>query len=73
MIARFFFIFYAALIAIAPLHAADLGTNGNSGLRVGTFDIDATPPIGSMMVYDPMTKPSGPRIARAGHRPAWGR
>jgi hypothetical protein len=25
------------------------------GLRVATFDIDATPPIGSMMAYDPVT------------------
>jgi len=24
----------------------------SSQLRVGTFDIDATPPIGSMMAYD---------------------
>jgi len=55
MIARFLFIWSAALIAILPLHAADLDTNGTSGLRIGTFDIDATPPIGSMMAYDPMT------------------
>jgi hypothetical protein len=26
-----------------------------AGLRVATFDIDATPPIGSMMAYDPVT------------------
>ena len=26
-----------------------------SGLRVATFDVDATPPIGSMMAYDPVT------------------
>src|SRR5687768_1189596 len=26
-----------------------------STLRVATFDIDATPPIGSMMAYDPVT------------------
>src|SRR6185436_725928 len=26
-----------------------------SGLRVATFDIDATPPIGSHMAYDPVT------------------
>src|SRR5689334_427919 len=55
MIARFFLLWSAALIVIARLHGADLGTNDNSGLRVGTFDIDATPPIGSMMAYDPMT------------------
>jgi hypothetical protein len=26
-----------------------------SGLRVATFDVDATPPIGSMLAYDPVT------------------
>jgi hypothetical protein len=26
-----------------------------SGLRVATFDIDATPPVGSHMAYDPVT------------------
>jgi len=25
------------------------------GLRVATFDVDATPPVGSMMAYDPVT------------------
>ena len=24
-------------------------------LRVATFDVDATPPVGSMMAYDPVT------------------
>src|SRR5438874_10118629 len=27
----------------------------SSGLRLATFDIDATPPIGSQMAYDPVT------------------
>ena len=26
-----------------------------STLRIGTFDVDATPPVGSMMAYDPVT------------------
>src|SRR5579863_2571781 len=26
-----------------------------ASLRVATFDVDATPPIGSMMAYDPVT------------------
>src|SRR2546423_9577361 len=26
-----------------------------SGLRLATFDVDATPPIGSHMAYDPVT------------------
>jgi hypothetical protein len=36
--------------ASSPAHAAE-----PSSLRVSTFDIDATPPIGSMMAYDPVT------------------
>src|SRR5436189_1579470 len=28
---------------------------GSAALQVATFDIDATPPIGSMMAYDPVT------------------
>jgi len=37
----------AALLAIScPVVAAD------APLRLGTFDIDATPPVGSMMAYD---------------------
>ncbi len=27
----------------------------SAGLRLATFDVDATPPIGSMMAYDPVT------------------
>ena len=34
--------------AIAPV-------SGAAGLRLATFDIDATPPIGSHMAYDPVT------------------
>src|SRR4051812_45275999 len=30
-------------------------TRAAEAFRVGTFDIDATPPIGSMMAYDPVT------------------
>jgi len=30
-------------------------TAGSAGLRMATFDVDATPPIGSMMAYDPVT------------------
>ena len=37
--------------AIAVSHAAD----GRSGppVRVGVFDVDASPPIGSPLAYDP--------------------
>src|SRR5258705_9111121 len=40
----------ALLIVILPLHSA-----GTSGLQLATFDIDATPPVGSHMAYDPVT------------------
>ncbi len=30
-------------------------TTQPSGLRVATFDVDATPPVGSMLAYDPVT------------------
>src|SRR5688572_20905697 len=39
----------AAATAFAPIDAA------SSILRIAAFDVDATPPIGSMMAYDPVT------------------
>src|SRR3954451_4406940 len=55
MWARLLLIFPLAL-AVGGMHAADSSaTNQNAGLRLSTFDIDATPPIGSMMAYDPVT------------------
>jgi hypothetical protein len=40
----------------ATLAATDVFDHTNSpGLRIATFDIDATPPVGSMMAYDPVT------------------
>lgn len=39
---------------VAP--AAEPSTNPVApGLRVATFDVDATPPVGSMLAYDPVT------------------
>jgi len=35
--------------------AAQPATDPPANLRVATFDVDATPPIGSMMAYDPVT------------------
>jgi hypothetical protein len=37
---------FACLVANAPAAAAD------GGLRLATFDVDATPPVGYMMAYD---------------------
>ena len=38
-----------ALPALPAAHAAD-------GLRLATFDVDATPPVGSMLAYDPVVR-----------------
>jgi len=41
-----------------PLSAAETAVSSalsTSALRVATFDVDATPPVGSMMAYDPVT------------------
>jgi hypothetical protein len=38
------------VIALALLHSSIAAAE--SGLRLGTFDVDATPPVGSMMAYD---------------------
>src|SRR5438876_573696 len=47
-----------ALAATIQSHAGGAPSPINSisaGLRIATFDVDATPPIGSMMAYDPVT------------------
>ena len=46
------------LTASARVPAAELANTSNShpsGLRIATFDVDATPPVGSMMAYDAVT------------------
>src|ERR1041385_6759684 len=58
MLTRFFAATLAVLSSSSWLHAAESADPTNpppSTLRVATFDIDATPPIGSMMAYDPVT------------------
>ncbi|MCX6908664.1 MAG: hypothetical protein NTY01_11550 [Verrucomicrobia bacterium] len=42
-------VLFAALCAFAA-------TPGNEGLRLATFDVDATPPVGSMLAYDPVVR-----------------
>src|SRR5437773_3283186 len=44
-----FYIWISLVLASVALGAE------KAALRMGTFDIDATPPIGSMMAYDPVT------------------
>src|SRR5689334_16022869 len=34
---------------------APLGSGSGALVRLATFDVDATPPIGSLLAYDPMT------------------
>src|SRR5437867_347049 len=46
------------LTANSPLAAAEASTRTNltsATLRIASFDVDATPPIGSRMAYDPVT------------------
>lgn len=53
MLNRWFFLLALTLtLGVPPALAAG---GESSGLRLATFDLDATPPIGSMMAYDPVT------------------
>jgi hypothetical protein len=45
-------LFLAVTAAAAPVNAT---LQSSSGLSLARFDIDATPPLGSMMAYDPVT------------------
>ena len=50
--------FLACVLCATGLHLAaaeSTGPTNTAPLRVATFDIDATPPIGSMMAYDAVT------------------
>src|SRR5216117_1873372 len=46
--------FFACVLCVASFQLAAAETN-STPLRIATFDVDATPPIGSMMAYDPVT------------------
>lgn len=50
----------ASLIA-SPLHSQDAG---GKGLRAGVFSVDATPPVGSPLAYDPMEGVDSPLSCR---------
>ncbi len=56
---RSLFVVACGLLMVSPRAAAvepSVSTNVVPGsLRIATFDVDATPPIGSMMAYDPVT------------------
>lgn len=57
MFSRFGASLAAFSISVTLLAAAEVSParSPSSPLRVATFDVDATPPIGSMMAYDPVT------------------
>jgi hypothetical protein len=42
--------------AAAPAAAEGVAAAPASGLRLATFDVDATPPVGSAMAYDPVKR-----------------
>ena len=48
----------AVRLALAVLFSSALGVFGAAAepLRVATFDVDATPPVGYMMAYDPVVR-----------------
>ncbi len=56
---KFLMIVACGLLTVNPRATAGespASTNaGSANLRIATFDIDATPPIGAMMAYDPVT------------------
>ena len=49
-----FILFSLAVMAIAVFFAFQSGAKEAGNVRVGTFAVDATPPIGSPMAYDPI-------------------
>jgi hypothetical protein len=58
MFARYLIVVWTFLAGFQVLPAREpdqLRNSATSSFRVATFDIDATPPIGSLMAYDPVT------------------
>src|SRR6266850_7890890 len=56
--ARILLIVVCALLTLSVDVSAEESSapaNAPASLRIATFDVDATPPIGSMMAYDPVT------------------
>lgn len=42
------------LVSVSQILAGDRYPSGSGNLHVATFDIDATPPVGNYLAYDPM-------------------
>jgi hypothetical protein len=59
MFSRILVLLFSVHISIGPALAAELDHAASpppeQGLRLAVFDTDVTPPIGSMMAYDPVT------------------
>jgi len=58
MLRRLLFALYLWCAVAFPMIAAEQASQTGSppgGLRIATFDVDATPPIGSLLAYDPVT------------------
>src|SRR2546422_453426 len=56
MFTRFFVAASVLLIASLRLTAVESSSRAKaSTLQIATFDVDATPPVGSLMAYDPVT------------------
>ena len=56
MFIRIYSCMLAGLVAVLCVQAAETSTKEKlPQLRLATFDVDATPPIGSWMAYDPVT------------------
>lgn len=54
-LAASFFWCVAAIFFATGAEPSSVSSAPASGLRVATFDVDATPPIGSLLAYDPVT------------------
>ena len=55
---RFVALLCVLIVGVSGVLGADVITESTAkpaGLRLATFDIDATPPVGSFMAYDPVT------------------
>ena len=44
--------------------AVMIGSSFGAALRIGTFEMDATPPVGSPLAYDPMVRSAAPLSCR---------
>lgn len=51
-------------LLVGPLWCVSGMLFADEGLRVGTFDVDATPPVGSPLAYDPTVGSDGPLSCR---------